>query len=249
MPRIAARNPEISRDRTIYVELISGGVIRITRVVGEMQEGTILPEWSCTGLFSPDPNVAVDELSSYIRSQKNLVLYRRPSDPTGHDLTFMLPAEILGRVDHPWFIRGDVGTSHSVRLRTHESTEQLSSLLRRQVEQAAGGIDERLQEHLSRYANSGSGGEPVAEITVAEVKDLVAWLCEQSPSVSATVADDGLMSLFAKLEGDVRLYVEVDRYGNAEAAISRSPTDVKGIDITTIGELTPELVFGIVGSP
>ena len=155
----------------------------------------------------------------------------------------MLPAEILGRVDHPWFIRGDVGTSHSVRLRTHESTEQLSSLLRRQVEQAAGGIDERLQEHLSRYANSGSGGEPVAEITVAEVKDLVAWLCEQSPSVSATVADDGLMSLFAKLEGDVRLYVEVDRYGNAEAAISRSPTDVKGIDITTIGELTPELVF------
>ena len=45
MPRIAARNPEISRDRTIYVELISGGVIRITRVVGEMQEGTILPEW------------------------------------------------------------------------------------------------------------------------------------------------------------------------------------------------------------
>ena len=67
-------------------------------------------------------------------------------------------------------------------------------------------------------------------------------------TVSAGVASDGLLSLAGMCEDDIWLYVEVDRQGNVEAAVSKWPSEVRGLNVNSVRELTPELVLGIVQS-
>lgn len=110
-------------------------------------------------------------------------------------------------------------------------------------------VSEKLQERLARYASARPGEEAVSPQTLDDVRNLVAWLCQQSDKVSATVAGDGLLSVATIFAEDVRLYVEVERNGSAGATVSRSRTHAEDLPVTTIRELTPELVLGAVGSP
>ena len=109
-------------------------------------------------------------------------------------------------------------------------------------------VSEKLQERLARYAGVRPGEEAVSPQTLDDVKNLVAWLCDQSDKVSATVAEDGLLSLATVFAEDVRLYVEVERNGSAGATVSRSREHAEDLPVTTIRELTPELVLDAVGS-
>ena len=110
-------------------------------------------------------------------------------------------------------------------------------------------ISENLRERLDQYQGQGREGEPVSELVMAEVNKLVCWLTERSERVSATVADDGLLSLCAVFRDDVRLYVEIERDGATGAAVSRSRAHANDLEVTTLPELTPELVLAAVASP
>lgn len=114
---------------------------------------------------------------------------------------------------------------------------------------AGSSLSEKLQERLARYAGARPGEEAVSPQTLDDVTNLVAWLCQQSNKVSATVAGDGLLSVSTVFDEDVRLYVEVERNGSAGATVSRSRKHAEDLPVTTIRELTPELVLGAVGSP
>ncbi len=110
------------------------------------------------------------------------------------------------------------------------------------------GIGEKLQQRLSRYANQVPHQEPVSGSTITAVYELVSWLTEQSNTVSATVAEDGILSVAVVFPDDVRLYVEIERDGSTGAVVSRSRTQASDLPLTTIHELTPELVLAAVGS-
>lgn len=110
-------------------------------------------------------------------------------------------------------------------------------------------IGEKLQQRLSRYANQGPDQEPVSASTLTAVYKLVCWLTEQSNTVSATVAEDGLLYIATVFPDDVRLYVEIARDGSTGAVVSRSRTHASDLSVTTIHELAPELVLAAVGSP
>ncbi len=114
---------------------------------------------------------------------------------------------------------------------------------------AGSSLSEKFQERLARYASARPGEEAISPQTLDDVKNLVAWLCQQSDKVSATVAGDGLLSVSTVFDEDVRLYVEVERNGSAGATVSRSREHAEDLPVTTIRELTPELVLGAVGSP
>ena len=110
-------------------------------------------------------------------------------------------------------------------------------------------VSEKLQERLARYASVRPGEEAVSPQTLDDVKNLVAWLCRQSDKVSATVAEDGLLSVATVFPADVRLYLEIGRDGSAGATVSRSRTHAEDLPVTTIPDLTPHLVLTAVRSP
>ena len=110
-------------------------------------------------------------------------------------------------------------------------------------------MSEKLQERLARYAGAGPGQDAVSLQTLEDVHNLVVWLCQQSERVSATVSNDGLLSITTAFPNEVRLHVEVERNGSAGATVSRSRKHAEDLPVTTIRELTPELVLGAVGSP
>ena len=72
--------------------------------------------------------------------------------------------------------------------------------------------------------------------------------CEQSEKVSATVAGDGLLSVVSVFPNAVRLYLEIERDGSAGATVSRSRNHAEDLPVTTVPELTPELVLDAVAS-
>ena len=111
------------------------------------------------------------------------------------------------------------------------------------------GVSEKLQERLARYASVRPGEEAVSPQTLDDVTNLIAWLCQQSDKVSATVSGDGLLSVATVFPADVRIYVEIQRNGGAGATVSRSRKHAKDLPVTTVRELTPELMLDAVGSP
>ena len=124
----------------------------------------------------------------------------------------------------------------------------LSSRVIGQIEEIGSGVREAVQSKLLSFAYSDDGGLLVDESTLDSTTKLAAWLSQNSSSVSALVADDGLLSMSAKFEG-VELFVEISRNGSAEAAVARSPMDVVGVDVTSVKQLTPEMILGAVRSP
>ncbi len=77
---------------------------------------------------------------------------------------------------------------------------------------------------------------------------LVSWLCQQSDTVSATVSEDGALSIATVFPKDVRLYVEIERDGSTGATVTRERRYAKDIAVTTIVDLTPEVILDAVGS-
>lgn len=110
------------------------------------------------------------------------------------------------------------------------------------------GVNSKLQQRLSQFGSDHPGHEPVLASTIDTANALVAWLCEQSDTVSATVSSDGMLSIAAVFPSDVRLYVEVERDGSAGAAVTRERRYARDISIDTVADLSPEVVLAAVGS-
>ena len=132
-----------------------------------------------------------------------------------------------------------------------ETTSELSPLVRSQVEQIVDGVDGvsvKLQERLSRFEANREDLEPVSSTTKTAVNDLVRWLCGQSDTVSATVSNDGTLSIAAGFQNDVRLYIEVERNGTTEAAVTRERRFARDIFGNTVADLTLEVLLDAIGS-
>ncbi len=125
---------------------------------------------------------------------------------------------------------------------------ELSPLVRWQVTQIVSGVNSRLEERLSQFENDCPGQEPVSASTKSAVRKLVTWLCSRSNTVSATVSNDGVLSIATVFSTDVRLYVEVERDGSTEAAVTREKRYACNVPGNAVTDLIPEVVLAAVGS-
>ena len=121
-------------------------------------------------------------------------------------------------------------------------------MVRGQIEEIADRVGPKLRKCLSRFGADFPGQDPVSDSTISGVKELIAWLCSQSDTVSATVSSDGMLSIAAVFPCDVRLYVEVERNGDVDAAVTRERRYASDISVHTVVDMTPEVILAAVGS-
>jgi hypothetical protein len=129
-----------------------------------------------------------------------------------------------------------------------QTTGELSPLVLRQVQEIVTVIRPKLREQLSRFEADCPGDEKVSAETMLHVNKLVKWLCNRSNTVSATVSSDGMLSVAAVFPKDVRLYVEIERDGSVEAAVTRDRRYANDVSAIAVADLTPEEILAAVGS-
>ena len=151
-------------------------------------------------------------------------------------MTDSTPVEVLKDIFH---VLGSVEPT---------SSTPMSSLVRSQIEQIVTGVNVKLQQRISQFGNNCPGQEPVSTSTMNHVNNLVTWLCKQSNTVSATVANDGMLSIATVFQDDVRLYVEIERDGSAGAAVTRDRQYARDILADAVDDLTSEVILAAVGS-
>ena len=117
-----------------------------------------------------------------------------------------------------------------------------------QLDEIATSINSKLQERLTLFKAGRSNQEPVPEITMSQVEELVARLCGESNLVSSTVSADGMLTVAVDFPEDVRLYVEIERDGSAEAAVIKGKLDVSEIQGDTVAFLTSEVILAAVAN-
>ena len=127
-----------------------------------------------------------------------------------------------------------------------EDTIGSSPLIQRQVELVLAGLGAKLQARLSQYWNDCPGQARVTASTKDAVSELVAWLSGQAEAVSATVSDDGTLSIASIFPNDVRFYVEIDRDGSTEAAVTRQRRYALDIAGNTVADFSPEVILAAV---
>ena len=66
--------------------------------------------------------------------------------------------------------------------------------------------------------------------------------------MSATVSNDGMLSIATVFPNDVRLYVEIERDGSTGAAVTRERRYARDISGNTVADLTSEVILAAVGS-
>ena len=142
----------------------------------------------------------------------------------------------------------DAGTGTPVSPTQGEALE-LSPLFRSQVELIVNDdISPKLRDRLSVFEANRVGLDPVSSSTKSEVNELMSWLCSQSDAVSATVSNDGMLSIAAGFDNDVRLYVEIERNGSTEAAVTRKRRYARDVRGNSVADLTPEVLLDAIGS-
>lgn len=129
-----------------------------------------------------------------------------------------------------------------------QTTAEVSSLVRGQIEEIVNRIGPKLRERLSRFGTDYPGQDPVADSTMSSVNELVTWLCSQSDTVSATVSSDGVLSVAAVFPRDVRLYIEFERNGDVGAAVTRERRYANDISAVTVADLSTEVILAAVAS-
>ena len=122
------------------------------------------------------------------------------------------------------------------------------SLVLKQVDQILAKSSSKLQERIHQFGNEYPGLEQVAESTKSAVTDFVAWLSSKSDTVSATLCNDGMISIAAVFPNEVRLYVEIERSGSTEAAVTRERRYARDVPVRTVADLAPEVILAAVGS-
>ena len=94
-----------------------------------------------------------------------------------------------------------------------------------------------LRHQIARFAHPRPNMHPVTASTLADLDTLLNRLYEISEAVSAVTSNDGVLSIAAILRENQRLYLEIQRDGALEAAVSRSRTHAEDLKPTTIPQL------------
>ena len=187
---------------------------------------------------------SIDELRSSMVSPKMVQIgngrYIVFMFASGHDIS-AIPSESL---------RNLMTESGSITRITPRQIEipELAPLVRSQVELIATGANQKLQQSLSQFGSGWPDQQPVSPTTIGATCELVAWLCQNSDTVSTTVSSDGMLSIATVFPNEVRLYVEIERDGSAEAAVTRERRYARDISLNTVADLTPEVILAAVRS-
>ena len=187
--------------------------------------------------------VAIAELLLNFGTQNPLQI-----DLGGYDVSIVVQTKGLTAAPneswHRFFNDPMSGTPASL---PQETTSELSPLVLSQVEQIVVGISPKLQERIRQFEANRDGQEPVSAGTRSAVNNLVTWLHSESETVSATVSNDGMLSIAKVFPNEVRLYIEIERNGSAGAVISRSRIHADDLPVSTVSQLTKEMVLDAVG--
>ena len=141
----------------------------------------------------------------------------------------------------------DMGSGLKVsELPNQGTTVELPPLVLKQIEQIATGISSKLRGRLSEFWSDSQGQAWVHSSTKDAVNQLVTWLSSQSDTVTATVSNDGILSIATVFENKVRLYVEIERNGSTEAAVTRARRYAFDLSGNTLADLTPEVILAAV---
>ena len=127
-----------------------------------------------------------------------------------------------------------------------QTTAALNLLDQGRVKDFASIISAKLRERISQFEAGCRGQESIGQETRSAVNKLVAWLCTKSDIVSATVSSDATLSVATVFPQDVRLYVEIERDGRIEAAVTRERRYASDILGNTVADLTPEVILAAV---
>ena len=159
------------------------------------------------------------------------------------------------RFDHPLAIANpySMGFSKSDLREDEDASAQqtrtdLSPLVIRQIEEVGIRHVTKLRERLAIFEADYPSQEYVSPQTMADVNELVDWLLIQSDrKVSATVSD-GLLSVATIFPNEVRLYIEIERDGITEAAVTRERRYAIDVQGNMVADLTPEVILAAVAS-
>ena len=99
----------------------------------------------------------------------------------------------------------------------------------------------KLRQQISKFKGQPEGSEHVSGSTITALEHLLTSLLETAGTVSAVVSQDRCLSITAVLTGERRLYVEIQKNGSLQAAISRSKTHAQDLQAATIQELIQQL--------
>ena len=191
------------------------------------------------------------KISFYISSYWDIrkVVQHRPARFTGFNTFPLTRLDNTARELIQLFAPGDEDYKEErMTPSEQEARYELSSLVRGQLDQILAGVHPNLVDPLSQFGSDLVGQEPASEFTVLAVDLFVAWLCSNSDTISAVVSNNGMLSIAAVFPRDVRLYVEVDRDGSIEAAVTRARRYALDISSNTIADLTPEIIRDAVRS-
>ena len=199
---------------------------------------------SCTGCLESSLHKSFDELRLDFVAAK---LRQFEFVKYGISVVVLKSAPKLGPNDlwHHLFAVSDSVTPGSP---IQGATSVLSPLVRSQVEQIIDDISVKLRERLSMFEAYREDVEPVSTTTKVAVNNLVTWLCSESDTVSATLSNDGTLSIASGFQNDVRLYIEIERNGSTEAAVTRERRIASDIYGNTVADLTPEVLLDAIGS-
>ena len=197
-----------------------------------------------TGFFKRSLQEAIEDASLDFGMAK-----RSPVDLKGQNVILFVSFNNLTQVqDDPFGYSYSGSSMRSSKRPEQETTMELSPLVLRQVDQIVTGISSKMRDRLSQFWKDCSGQAQVSPSTKDAVNELVAWLCSQSHTVSATVSSDSVLSIAAAFPNEVRLYVEIERDGGTEAAVTRERRYACDLCGNTVSELTPEVILAAVGS-
>ena len=129
-----------------------------------------------------------------------------------------------------------------------EKVVEVSPLLRRQVELVMAGTSSKLQARLAQYWEDTPDQINVTSSTKDAVSELVAWLSDHAQAVFATVSDDGTLSIVSIFPNEVRFYVEIERNGSVEGAVTRQRRYALDVTGKTVDDFSPEVIVAAVES-
>ena len=201
--------------------------------------GELVVQGDATGLVCPVKVGALGQSRRHVSSTGVFLSYSHQDAAVAFALGFGTP--IMG-------IEKQIVGIPASEVLEQQTTADLSPLVLGQIEEIVPGINSKLRERLSRYWSDHPGQDLVSPYTMTSVNRLVAWLNNQSGTVSATVSSDGMLSIATVFPDDVRLYVEIERDGSVGAAVTRERRFASDISADSVADLTPEVILAAVAS-
>ena len=212
--------------------------------------------WSKEEVVHPYINImGVEQFQfEYLADTSAAELFGRPSNTSGVGFTGDFILDDVGLLseyrDHINGIVTDCFTQIVMAGIAGKETgleEQLLAEFREGLERLPTQISERLQGFIDSYENYGHSSERVLESTLAEVKELVAWLSQRDPKMFAKVTEDGMLALEARVALGAQLFIEIDRDGTIEATLATSRLGILGLNVASVSDLTYDLVVSLIG--